>query len=161
MNGIRQGTVRAAVSWIVLVSHLTAIFSAPFLIIDFSDAMDVILILCPLTGAFVLIVVQHYAQAFEISTDRPVLLDVNAALMTIFLCVVLAVAIVGVQYLYWMGRIPDIEMLKRAVGVVDTVIGGYTAILIKSLFGAVVVSTRQPVDFRPTSIERGHLDTDQ
>jgi hypothetical protein len=136
VNGIRQDVVRASVGWILLVSHLVAFFLCPFLVIDFSDAMDVILIMCPLTGLFVLIVVQHYAEAFEASESDPVLLDVNAAGITIFLCIVLAISVVGVQYLYWTGRIPSIEMLKRAVGVIDTVIGGYSAVLIKRLFGA-------------------------
>ena len=142
MNGLRQSTVRASVAWILLLSHLIAIFSAPFLIIDFSDALDVILIMCPLTGAFVLIVVQHYAEAFESVNDKSALINTNAALMTIFLCGVLAAAIVGVQYMYWTGRIPSIEMLKRSVGVIDTVIGGYAAILIKRLFGAAVDTPR-------------------
>jgi len=134
MSGVRQTTVRALASWTLLLSHLVAIFLAPFLLIDFSDAIDVILIMCPLTGAFVLIVVQHYAEAFEVDRGPDVLLDPNAAALTVFLCVVLGIAVIGVQLLYWTGRIPDIDTLKRSVGMISTVIGGYTAILIKRLF---------------------------
>jgi hypothetical protein len=134
MSGVRQSAVRALSSWTLLLSHLVAIFLAPFLLIDFSDAIDVILIMCPLTGAFVLIVVQHYAEAFEVDRGPEVLLDPNAAALTVFLCVVLGIAVIGVQFLYWTGRIPDIDTLKRSVGMISTVIGGYTAILIKRLF---------------------------
>lgn len=143
MSGVRQTTVRALSSWILLVSHLVSIFAAPFLLIDFSDAMDVILIMCPLTGAFVLIVVQHYAEAFEADRGTDALLDPNAAALTVFLCVVLGVAVIGVQVLYWSGRIPDIDTLKRSVGIIDTVIGGYTAILIKRLFATQHVGKRR------------------
>jgi hypothetical protein len=132
-------------SWILLISHLGSIFLAPFLLIDFSDAMDVILIMCPLTGAFVLIVVQHYAEAFEADRGPQALVDPNAALITVFLCVVLGLSVIGVQVLYWSGRIPDIDTLKRSVGMIDTVIGGYTAILIKRLFAThYVARPRRP-----------------
>jgi len=133
---VDQSTVRAIVGWILLLSHLVAIFSAPFFLISFNDAMDLILILCPLTGAFVLIIVQHYAEAIATANPPRIMLNKNAAIMTIFLCVALSIAVIGVQYMYWAGKIPAIEDLKRAVGIIDTVIGGYTAILIKKLFGS-------------------------
>ncbi len=97
MSGVRQSTVRALSSWILLISHLASIVLSPFLLIDFSDAMDVILIMCPLTGAFVLIVVQHYAEAFEADRGPQALVDPNAALLTVFLCVVLGLSVIGVQ----------------------------------------------------------------
>lgn len=133
---MEQSTVRAVVGWMLLLSHLAAIFSAPFFLISFNDAMDVILILCPLTGAFVLIIVQHYAEVMAIADPPHVKLNKNAAVMTMFLCIALCVAVIGVQYLYWLGRIADIDTLKRAVGIIDTVIGGYTAIMIKRLFAS-------------------------
>jgi|SRR5215831_10580538 len=98
--------------------------------------MDVILILCPLTGAFVLIVVQHYAEVMDVAAPQQRLINKGSAMMTIFLCAVLAIAILGVLYMYWIGKVPSIDLLKRAVGIIDTVIGGYTAILIKKLFAS-------------------------
>lgn len=131
----QQGTVRAITAWILLISHLTAISVSLFLV-DFKDALGLIMIMCPLTGSFVLIVVQHYAEALEQSDSGTKLLNPNAAFMTVFLTSVLSILIIWMQYLFWLGKIPDLETLKTAVGSVDTVVGGYTAILIKKLFAS-------------------------
>lgn len=125
-------TLRALVCWIVLLLHVATILASPFMIVDFSEAIDVILILMPLTGLYVGVVVNFYAnQSSEPSTDR---FSMQFASLTIFLVSVFSVAVIGAQYLYYQGRVETLDDLKRAVGVIDTGLGVYSGFLVKRLF---------------------------
>jgi predicted membrane protein len=116
--------------------HIAAIVAAPYFIIQFEKAMDVILILCPLTGAALTLIVQYYADAMVMTKDRTeaVLIDPNTAGLAIGFAVLLVVLLLGVQYYFYAGRIESLDSLKRAVSIIDTVIGVYLITLVRSLF---------------------------
>jgi hypothetical protein len=129
---MRVDVVRAITSWMVLIVHVLTIFSAPFFIIKFESALDVILILLPLTGLYVGIIVQYYSSAPSTLISEKV--NLQFAAVTIFLTAAFCLAVIGAQALYYQGTIESIDQLKRTVGIIDTALGVYTGYLIKVLF---------------------------
>jgi hypothetical protein len=124
--------LRAIVCWIILTLHVATIITSPYFIVDFSEAMDVILILMPLTGLYVGVVVNFYAnQKDRRKSDT---FSTQFASLTIFLVFFFSVALIGVQYLYYANHIGTLGELKRAVGIIDTGLGVYTGFLVKALF---------------------------
>lgn len=131
---MRGDVLRGLVCWIVLILHAATIFASPYFIVDFSDAIEVILILMPLTGLYVGVVVNFYSS-FRQKEDSEIF-SVQFASITIFLVSAFSIGVIGIQYLYFDGVIETLEELKRAVGIVDTGLGIYTGFLVKALFQA-------------------------
>lgn len=129
---MKGNILRAIVCWVVLLLHVATMAAAPYLIVDFSDAMDVVLILMPLTGLYVGVVVNFYANQKDKDADDRFTLQFSA--LTIFLVTVFSMAVVGVQYLYFSNVVETLDQLKRAVGIIDTGLGIYTGFLVKALF---------------------------
>lgn len=129
---MRGDILRGIVCWAVLLLHILTISASPFLIVDFSEAMEVILILMPLTGLYVGVVINFYAnQRDDAKIDR---FSRQFSALTIFLVCAFSFAVIGVEYLYYEGRVETLEQLKRAVGIIDTGLGVYTGYLVKALF---------------------------
>jgi hypothetical protein len=125
-------SLRIIICWIVLVSHVMIMGLSPYLIIEFTKALDVILILMPLTGLYVGIIVTFYASNMDDkSTDK---VSINFMALSVFLCLAFCLAILGVLILYHGGTIATIDELKRSVGIIDTGLGIYSGFLIKALF---------------------------
>ncbi|QUS38641.1 hypothetical protein RPMA_07175 [Tardiphaga alba] len=124
--------LRAIVCWTILLLHVATIIAAPFLIVNFEHAMQVILILMPLTGLYVGVVVNFYSRDGIADDQESFSLQFSA--LTIFLVFTFSVAVIGVQYLYYGGRVETLEQLKRAVGIIDTALGVYSGFMIKRLF---------------------------
>jgi hypothetical protein len=132
---MRSTLLRILVSWWILAVHSLAIVSAPFLLIDFNNALNLILILLPLTGLYVGIIVNYYAT--NITEDQNTwMVSKQFASITLFFVITFGVAVIGVQVLYYYGRIDNLDLLNKAVGVIDTGLGVYTGLLLKPLFGS-------------------------
>jgi hypothetical protein len=125
-------SLRATISWIILLTHITTIALTPFLLIEFDKALDVILVLMPLTGLYVGVIVNFYTTHMVDASDEKI--STNFAVLSIFLCGSFCLAIIGVQLLYHEGVIATIEQVKKAVSIIETGLGVYSGFLIKALF---------------------------
>jgi hypothetical protein len=131
---MNRSVVQGVICWVLLLGHTTCLVAAPLTIIDFNRALDVILILLPLTGALLLIIVQYYIDADERAIAAERVMSSNSAALFVFIAVVFVALILGIQVLYYQGKIADLDTLKRAVSVADTAFGAFIAIIVKSLF---------------------------
>jgi|GEM_PF-3986065 len=131
-----KAALRAGLCWSVVGTHLFAIFFAAFAIgrQDFDEALDVILIMTPLTGAYLMIIVQYFMGSASPQDDLVMMRPVAGQLI-IVLTLAFGAALIGVLVFHYLGSF-GIDPLKRSVGVIETVLGVYVSIFIKRLFGS-------------------------
>ncbi|NBW10392.1 MAG: hypothetical protein EBR82_20415 [Caulobacteraceae bacterium] len=127
--------MRDRICWALVGSHLFAIFFSAIAIgpRSFEDALDVILLITPLTGAYLMIIVQYFVGQNAAVSDEVVIGKTAADLFTV-LTAAFGAALIGVLYLSWNGDL-SMELLKRSVGVIETVLGVYVSLFVKMLFG--------------------------
>lgn len=99
----------------------------------FDQALDVILILAPLFGAFTLAIVSDFIRNREKKAKGP---SVNApfVFITLFLPSVYVIAVFGLIAAWPLEWITSIDQLKRGVAVCETVVGASLGLVIGSLF---------------------------
>jgi hypothetical protein len=133
---VKKSTLRAGLCWSVVGTHLFAIFFAAFAVgrQNFDEALDVILIMTPLTGAYLMIIVQYFMGETD-ERDDLLLMRPIAGQLIIVLTLAFGVALIGVLVMNWAGQL-GLEPLKRSVGVIETVLGVYVSIFVKRLFGS-------------------------
>lgn len=133
---MKKSALRAGLCWSVVSTHLFAIFFAAFAVgrQNFDEALDVILIMTPLTGAYLMIIVQYFMGEAD-DRDDLVLMRPIAGQLVIVLTLAFGAALIGVLVMNWAGQL-GLEPLKRSVGVIETVLGVYVSIFIKRLFGS-------------------------
>jgi DMSO reductase anchor subunit len=131
---MRQGLLRQIVMYLMLGGHLAAIFVAPVLIANFSEALTVSLTILPVTAAIIMFIVQFHQENFYGSSTDEKRVSSDAAGLTLILSALSVLSITGMLYLYYIGHIPTIEILQRAVSLVDTGIIVYLILLLQRLF---------------------------
>jgi hypothetical protein len=131
---MKKSILRAGLCWSIVGTHLFAIFFAAFAIKNFDEALNVILIMTPLTGAYLMIIVQYFMGETDAQDDVALMRPIAGQLI-IVLTLAFGVALIGVLYMNSNGHL-DFEPLKRSVGVIETVLGVYVSIFIKKLFGS-------------------------
>lgn len=133
-------SLRAAIAWIILLTHIATIALTPYLVIEFSKALDVILVLMPLTGLYLGVIITFYTTHMQDVSDEKT--SVNFAALAMFICVIFGLAVIGLLILYHEGVIARIEDLKKAVSIIDTGLGVYSGFLIKALFKTEPIETQ-------------------
>lgn len=133
-------SLRAAIAWIILLTHIATIALTPYLVIEFSKALDVILVLMPLTGLYLGVIITFYTTHMQDVSDEKT--SVNFAALAMFICVIFGLAVIGLLILYHEGVIARIEDLKKAVSIIDTGLGVYSCFLIKALFKTEPIETQ-------------------
>jgi DMSO reductase anchor subunit len=131
---MRQGLLRQIVMYLMLGGHVAAIFAAPVLIASFSEALTVSLTILPVTAAIIMFIVQFHQENFYGSSTDEKRVSSDAAALTLILSALSVLSITGMLYLYYVGRIPTIEVLQRAVSLIDTGIIVYLILLLRRLF---------------------------
>ena len=114
------------------MTHITTIALTPILVIEFNKALDVILVLMPLTGLYLGVIINFYTTHMQDVSDEKT--SMNFAALAMFLCIAFSLAVMGLLVLYHEGVIARIEDLKKAVSIIDTGLGVYSGFLIKALF---------------------------
>jgi hypothetical protein len=129
-----QGTLRRWIMYLMLFGHTASIFMAPMLIEQFNDALTVGTTLLPVTAAVMMFIVQfHQENFFGADTDKKLVAS-DAAILTLVLTIICNLSIIGMIYLYFIGRIATVEALQRGVGLLDTAIMAYLILLLRRLF---------------------------
>lgn len=131
---MRQGTLRRIITYLMLFGHAVALSLTPVLMGSFQEATNVSLSLLPVTAALLTFVVQFHQENFLGAKSDEKSVTVDAAVLTIGLTTLLLGAIIGLIYLYYLGRITTIEELQRAVSLVDAGIIAYLVVLVRRLF---------------------------
>jgi hypothetical protein len=130
---VRQGLLRQIVMYLMLGGHIAAIFAAPVLIANFSEALSVSLTLLPVTAAIIMFIVQfHQENFYGVSRDEK-RVSSDAAGITLILSALSVLSITGMLYLYFIGHIPTIEILQLAVSLADTGIIVYLILLLAAV----------------------------
>jgi hypothetical protein len=131
---VRQGTLRRAVMWLMLVGHVTASALCFLLIGDSDEALVAASGLLPVTATLLTFIVQFHADNFfGTETDNKVV-SVDAASLTIVLSGLLIALLNGAVLGYYFGKIASVELLQKMVNFVDTAIAVYLVLLLRRLF---------------------------
>jgi len=120
--------------YLMLGGHIAAIFAAPVLIANFSEALTVSLTILPVTAAIIMFIVQFHQENFYGARTDKKRVSSDAAALTLILSALSVLSITGMLYLYYIGHIPTIEILQRAVSLADTAIIVYLILLLRRLF---------------------------
>jgi hypothetical protein len=120
--------------YLMLGGHIAAIFAAPVLIANFSEALTVSLTILPVTAAIIMFIVQFHQENFYGAGTDEKRVSSDAASLTLILSALSVLSITGMLYLYYIGHIPTIEVLQRAVSLADTGIIVYLILLLRRLF---------------------------
>jgi hypothetical protein len=131
---MRQGLLRQIVMYLMLVGHIAAIFAAPVLIANFNEALSVSLTILPVTAAIIMFIVQFHQENFYGAGTDEKRVSSDAAGLTLILSALSVLSITGMLYLYYIGHIPTIEILQRAVSLAETGIIVYLILLLRRLF---------------------------
>jgi hypothetical protein len=131
---MRQGLLRQIVMYFMLGGHIAAIFAAPVLIANFNEALSVSLTILPVTAAIIMFIVQFHQENFYGAGTDEKRVSSDAAGLTLILSALSVLSITGMLYLYYIGHIPTIEILQRAVSLADTGIIVYLILLLRRLF---------------------------
>jgi hypothetical protein len=131
---MRQGLLRQIVMYLMLTGHIVAIFAAPVFIANFGEALTVSLTILPVTAAIIMFIVQFHQENFFGTTTDDKMVSSDAAGLTLILAAASVLSIVAMLYLYYVGRIPTVEILQRSVNLIDTGIIVYLILLLRRLF---------------------------
>ena len=137
-----RGTLRSWLCWALLGTHLVAIFFSVIAIgqVDPQETLNVILIMTPLTGAYLMIIVPYVIGQPVNDADDLVAMSKLGARVIIVITFAFGTALVGLLVAYFAaaaGYMPLIETgtLKTGVGVIETVLGVYVTMFVRKLFG--------------------------
>src|SRR5262245_33326105 len=130
---MRQGLLRQIVMYLMLGGHIAAIFAAPVLIANFSEALSVSLTILPVTAAIIMFIVQFHQENFYGASRDEKRVSSDAAGSTLILSALDVLSITGMLYLYFIGHIPTIEILQLAVSLADTGIIVYLILLLAAV----------------------------
>ena len=137
-----RGALRSWLCWALLGTHLFAIFFSAIAIglVNPAETLNVILIMTPLTGAYLMIIVPYVIGQPAQDADDVVAMAALGAKVIIVLTFAFGVALIGLLLAYVLsaaGYLPAIEVntLKTGVGVIETVLGVYVTMFVRKLFG--------------------------
>ena len=147
---MKQRTLREVICWTILCLHFGAIAFA-FSLFPSGTALDIALLMAPLTGAFLTIILQHYFGGRDDEADNRTYSGAITRL-SVVLTAAFGVMILAVLLMYKFNRIDDIPMLTKYVGFIETGLGVYVAMIIKFMFGGAdaAVPAPAPTPVQPT-----------
>ncbi|HWW12282.1 MAG TPA: hypothetical protein VN018_07185 [Brevundimonas sp.] len=131
---MKQRTLREVICWTILILHFVAIGFA-FTLFDAGQALDIALLMAPLTGAFLTIILQHYFGGKDDEADQR-RYSGTITRLSIVLTAAFGIMILAVLLMYKFNKIDDVPMLTKYVGFIETGLGFYVAMIIRYMFGA-------------------------
>lgn len=133
---MRKGHLSSAVAVFMLVSHFGVI---PFIYLYASrfnseDRMDIILLIGPMTTAYMVTILKYViGKAEQKNSDTP-MVNLLYVVFSIVIPVFFIFSIYFTVHLMQIGKISDVEVAKKMVGVIEILIGGIFAMMIEDLF---------------------------
>lgn len=129
-----QGTLRRIVTWIILIGHCSSAFFGFLFIGNFDEAVGVALCLLPVTSTLVMFIIQFQRDNFFGSLTDTKTVSPDASFTTLFLSIVLVIALNLTIYGYYVGRIGSIDSLQKSINIIDSGVVVYLLILLRQLF---------------------------
>lgn len=135
---MKRDTLTLVISSLIIATHICALVFAFFVIgvmkglEEFST--DLCAILAPMTGAYLVLIVQSAADKMNDQVDSG---SVNRGSAWLFIAMV-AIFVIALSVVLWAATLPstDTGTIKGALGLIETGLGGYLAILMKKLFAS-------------------------
>lgn len=145
-----RGKLKQILCWSIIGTHVFAILFSASLLTGFGDpkdAVDLIFIIAPVTGAMVTTIVQYLAAGGTIDSDTEIV-EGTAARVFIFLTAVMCLSLVATLLFRLSSGLGlpggiSADHAKIAVGIIETAFGFYVGIFIKKMFAEPAVAPRK------------------